>query len=309
MMFMPIAGIRILCGTAIVLMQAAIIAILWRRKRRAFCICYLLGFLFIHPWMLFSCLEYGTAFFVASAVSLVMAAKKRRTPDFTFPYFAVVGVVTCFMDFLTTETLTFTLPMLLLIADNHLENNDFQGRTGIQVRKSVIAVIQNGICWLGGYLGMFALKIALLTVVAGKDIVISSMTQGFYRLGGEVLESNFLASQSVSAIRRFSGAIWHNLASLYPTHSGKMEATGVWLLTLLIVVIGFVVVFLLGGAFDWTTIIPMGMLALLPYLRFLALSNHSYIHFFYTYRAQMVTLVVFFWFVWQYGLLWLVRRK
>ena len=323
MIFMPVAGIRILCGTAIVMLQAAVVAVLWRRKRRAFGLCYLLGFLLIHPWMLFHCLEYGMVFLVASAASLVMVLKRRRTPAFTYPFFAVVGVITCFVDFLTTETLTFTLPMLLLIAEQGLagegrdteeqylsgRNSNLRGQTSKSVGNGVIAIIKNGICWLGGYLGMFVLKIVLLTVVAGKDAMLSSMSQGFLRLGGEVMDSNASSARPVGALRRFSGSIWHNLACLYPTHAGKMEAAGIWLTTLVIVAIGFAVIYLLHGAMDWTTIILMVGLALLPYLRFLALSNHSYIHFFFTYRAQMVTLVVFFWLVWRYGLIRLARRK
>jgi hypothetical protein len=44
------------------------------------------------------------------------------------------------------------------------------------------------------------------------------------------------------------------------------------------------------------------LLGVLPYLRYLALSNHSYMHYFFTYRAQMVTVLAAFYLTWEYGL-------
>ena len=36
--------------------------------------------------------------------------------------------------------------------------------------------------------------------------------------------------------------------------------------------------------------LPIGLVALYPYIWYLVMSNHSQIHFWYTYRAQLVTL-------------------
>ena len=116
LLIMPIDKIRILCGSIICIIQLVITTILIRRGKRAFGFCCLLAFILIHPWMLFTSLEYGTAFLAASVASLVMVSGKDRPPAQVMSFFAITGVITCFVDFLTTETLTFTMPMLLLLA-------------------------------------------------------------------------------------------------------------------------------------------------------------------------------------------------
>ncbi len=108
---------------------------------------------------------------------------------------------------------------------------------------------------------------------------------------------------------RLSGAIWHNLACLYPTQAGKIEAIWAWLPTMVIIALGLPLVYLLQDGIDWGRFIPMGILASLPYLRFLVLSNHSYVHFFITCRAQMVTVAVFLYFVWENALREILKRK
>ena len=287
LMLMHIGMIRILCGVTIMMLQAGIAFILIRMKKTSFAICWLLALLLVHPWMFFTSLEYGTAFLTASAASLAMLLKKDHTDAGTMPFFAMIGVVTCFVDFLTTETLTFTLPMLLLLVIRMSEE------------VGIVSVIKNGICWMSGYLMMFVLKLGLLTAVAGADVMKSSMDEGLLRLGGEVRTANISTAPVVGFGKQLSGAVWHNLACLYPTPTGEMRPTGVLIATVLIAAIGFAAVYLLHDRIDVKMFLPMGMVAVLPYFRFLVLSNHSYLHFFITYRAQMVTIAVFAFYVYE----------
>ncbi len=302
---MPIKTIRLLCGVASLILQMIIVALLIRKKNKGLAICWLLALLLIHPWMLMSSLEYGTAFLVASVASLGILLKKNDEDADTMPFFAVIGVVTCFVDFLTTETLSFTLPMILLLADRMLKGDKAicgKNHHSFSAKEGFVSIIKNGACWLVGYLTMFATKIILLGLVAGKEVVISSLDEGILRLGGEVRNANISTAPVVDFAERFSGSIWHNLACLYPVHSGEMKAGGVWLITFGIILVGLVVVYLLHDRIDSAMFFPMGMVALIPFLRFLVLSNHSYIHFFITYRALMVTIVVFLLFVFENGI-------
>ncbi len=308
---MPIGTIRILCGSVILILQFIIATILFKRRKTAFAVCWLLGLLLVHPWMFFTSLEYGTAFLTASAASLVILLKKDHSDAGTMPFFVVIGVITCFVDFLTTETLTFTLPMLLLLADRIATGRE-SGRTSDTTRTAkevCLSVIKNGLCWLGGYLLMFVLKLGLLAAVAGMDVVQSSMNEGLLRLGGSVRTANISIAPIVDFGTQISGAIWHNLACLYPTHTGEMQAAAAWIPTLVILAVGFAAVYLLHTRIDGKLFLPMGMVALLPYLRFLVLSNHAYEHFFITYRAQMVPIVVFLFFVFENGIRQITKAR
>ena len=44
----------------------------------------------------------------------------------------------------------------------------------------------------------------------------------------------------------------------------------------------------------WHSIIIYGIVGLIPYARYLVLHNHSYLHCFFTYRAQIATILAMF---------------
>lgn len=307
LMIMPIGSIRMLCGVCAVVMQLIIAGILIRRGNRAFAVCWLAALVAVHPWMFFTSLEYGTAFLTASAASLALLLKRNRSDEGTMPFFAVTGVVTCFVDFLTTETMTFTLPMLLLLVERHLSKAGKANAPG-GAKEACLSVIKNGFCWLGGYLGMFLLKLGMLALVAGEEVMRSSLSEGLFRLGGEVRIANISTAPFVDFWTQLGGAVWHNLACLYPTHAGQMQAAGVWLATLVITAVGAISVYLLHEEMEVECFLPMWLTALVPYLRFLVLSNHSYVHFFITYRAQMAAIVVFLFFVYENGIRQLTHK-
>ena len=106
---------------------------------------------------------------------------------------------------------------------------------------------------------MFLFKMLLLLKVSGKEVMISSVTEGLYRVSGEVHSANVSIAPSVSSGSRLSGAIWHNLACLYPAKSGLMESGGVWLLTIFILIIGFSSVYLLHDRIEWSIFLPLMM--------------------------------------------------
>ena len=151
-------------------------------------------------------------------------------------------------------------------------------------------------------MGMFLLKLGMLALVAGEEVMRSSLSEGLFRLGGEVRTANISTAPVVDFGTQLSGAVWHNLACLYPMHAGRMQAAGVWLATLVITAVGAIAVYLLHEEIEGECFLPMALTALVPYLRFLVLSNHSYVHFFITYRAQMVTLAVFLFFIFENGI-------
>jgi len=315
LIFMPIWAIRILFGGTALIIQIALIIMLKKRGHPAFAVCYLLAFILMEPWMFFTSLEYGTAFLTASVAEILVMLKRSRWDETRLmSFFTSVGVVTCFVDFLTTETLTFTLPMLMifveglggrLITDKRTTGKKSSAGSSFgkgMTNEGIVSILKNGSCWFFGYAMMFVTKIVLLFIVAGNDTTREALAEGLFRLGGEVHSANVDIATVVDVGGRLSGAIWHNLACLYPTEAGQMNAVSAWIPTIFILILGFTAVYLLQDGIDHSFFVPTGLMALIPYLRFLVLSNHSFIHFFITYRAQMVTVAVFLFFVYENAL-------
>ncbi|MCR5099286.1 MAG: hypothetical protein K6B14_10090 [Lachnospiraceae bacterium] len=184
-----LSGIRIVMGVVILILQAAIVFILIRMRGFALAGCYTLAFLVIHPWMFFVALEYSSVFVIVSAATLVMLImiKKERTED-VMPFFAAVGVLTNFMDFLTVETLSFTIPMMFLLIHLMENGNITDSKAGVR------EIIKNGIAWFGGYAGAFVSKLILVLFVCGKEEVQTALSVAAERVYGEVFPGNMSAS-------------------------------------------------------------------------------------------------------------------
>ena len=61
------------------------------------------------------------------------------------------------------------------------------------------------------------------------------------------------------------------------------------------------------GKISKTLYVPLGLLALLPYVRYLVLSNHAYLHYFFTYRAQLVTVMIILMFTWENAITGIIK--
>lgn len=297
LMFLDIDGIRTAVGIAVLILQAAVLWQLWKAGRKSLAACFLISFALIGPWMLFRCLEYSSVFLVMPAAALcVLHLIRTGRTDRAPAVFAVSGVVTCFADFLTTETLTYTVPMLILLLFL-IEDGQIR-ETGAAIKTLFVS----GVSWLAGYASMFAVKLLLVLAVCGKSELINSLHAGAERVGGGVNLGNSNIFPEATAGERLSGAIWHNLSALYFTKYDDMNRAGAVIPTIVILIAAFAVIYLFRREMRAAEVIPCCALALLPYLRYLVLSNHAYLHFFFTYRAQMVCIMVLAYLVWEHGL-------
>ncbi len=292
-----LSGIRIILGTVILILTAAIIFMLIKMRGYAIAGCYAMAFFVIHPWMFFKALEYSSVFVVVSAVSLVMLIliKKDLTKNVA-ALFAISGVLSNFVDFLTVETLSFTLPMLFLLI--YMIENDRIADS----KAGITEIIKNGIAWFGGYAGAFVTKLLLVLIICGKEEVQTALSVAAERVYGEVHMGNMITSPAATTGQRFSGAIWRNIAALFYTHAYKMSVQNTIIAAGGILIISVIVIYLFRVNTKPVDILPLVILALLPYARYLALSSHSFAHYFFTYRAQLVTVTVLFYLLFEHGL-------
>ncbi|MBR2547295.1 MAG: hypothetical protein IKF07_03785 [Eubacterium sp.] len=297
LMFMSIDGIRKAIGSLIILLQLLVVIMLLKMGKKTWLICYILAFIATAPWMLFTCLEYSSVFLVLpGAVLVILYLISKGEEDKAALLFGAAGVITCFVDFLTTETLTFTIPMLFLLLYLIEEKKLSSVSSGIKV------VVINGIWWAAGYITSFLTKFVLIYIVCGREELIESFKAGMLRVSGQVHMGNTNLAPEATDLDRLAGAIWHNLSPFFFVKYDHMTMVGAVFPALLIISVAFVIVFLFHKDINIEHIIPVMILAVLPYIRFLVLSNHAYMHFFFTYRAEMVTVMVLLYLTWMYGI-------
>lgn len=281
-MFAVLAALNILLGI-----------VMFRRKLLKPAVIYFASLILVGGWMTAFSLEYVMVFIVMTAACIavcrLMTAPiykeqvRLRDSRLTF-VFILSGVVTCFLDFLTTETLAFTVPFLLFIIISVQKSEQ-----PLHFKENFFRLIRFGGAWLTSYAGMFAVKWGLVYFVAGKSAFLNALQSAAYRIDGSatVSESALNLSQKIAL------ALLQNVSCLFPTTKQLSAIDAIAVLAAAFLILGIVLYLFRGERLDGTFIALSLIVACIPYLRYSVLLNHSTMHYFFTYRAQAATIMAY----------------
>ena len=222
------------------------------------------------------CFQFLTTFlvlFVSLIVLLRRYDKNKPLPAVKWMlYFFVVGMVENFFDFLTYPILTLGIPLVLLLwLRVRDEQADFRGNFWFMFKASL--------SWFFGYALTWISKWLLSAAILGVRYFWRTMSVVQYRLEGSEEEP----------LDRI-GTIQRNLKAWLNVQDGGVIS---WSKIALVILIVAVVLIIWRKLRDWKTVgayLPILFVAAYPYIWYLVMSNHSQIHYWYTYRAQLVAL-------------------
>lgn len=224
-------------------------------------------------WFVPFSLEYTWVFLIAPAVSIaaVELVLKGKT-ELLGTLFIISGMTTNFFDFLTAETVTLTVPLLLALYTAEKTNP-------AATREKALRTVKLIVLWGVGYAGMWVLKWGLAAAVLGEDVMpyvaehIAERSIG--NLDGPE-DANILA------------AVWKNISCLFPFGYGEAGLIAAIVLMLGAAYVCFV--YRRKGAVR-SNIIIYAVIGAIPLLRYAVLMNHAFLHYFFSYRALAGTML------------------
>ena len=213
----------------------------------------------------FNTIGHVFPYFIALLGCIVIICNKNRNTELLF---LILGISVAFFDFLSVETLTLTLPLLCLIVKHQEEN------TALSLKTFTIININ----WLLGYIMTFLYKWLLNFLVLGIKYTEISISKGL----DEIISSAKLGS-----------GISLNINMLFPYVNSSAISLGIYLLLLSALAI-FCYLFHKKDCNKYNTIGYLIFIFFIPYIRYFLLSNHGVFHYFFTYRAQISSLICIF---------------
>lgn len=266
--------IYILNGIILAVLAIILFVVLWKRSR-SLALVYLLSMILIAFPIVSMCLAYVWSFYIMLIASIVAILIERKGNQKLNYLFLITGMLTCFFDLLTTEITTLFVPLLFVLIIRKKENRikDF--------KEAIIFIIKAGVLWSIGYFGMWFAKWILASIILNINAIDYVKEQALLRINGlQGLESKK---------ELYLVAITRNWHSLYPLNAVK-RVSHLW------------VIFIVGAlatlvSIDWKNIRKkwftwiLLLISIIPYLRYLVLANHSYSHYFFTFRTQIITLI------------------
>lgn len=261
-----IEQIYIFNSIVLLALLALLVVLLVKNGFKTEAVCFLTAMAAVNIWFVPSCLEFTWMFLVMIAASIVTVSLsvKGRYESLGF-LFLVTGIVAAFFDFLTTETLTMLIPLLLLIR--------IRGR----IREDRGFIIKNFLLWACGFVFMWLLKWVLASVYLKMSVFPYIRDNALFQLG--------LSDNQAAYLLALEGVL-RNLRTLAPFGYGRIGGIIFLAGVLLIIVIPVLKNrLMIRGIINISRIRVYLLLGLVPFARYLALPFHTWHHYFFMYRA------------------------
>ena len=307
--FTDIQGARAVLATVWIALTIGNLFLLWKEKAKVLAVCYLLSNIWLQAWVCTTCIQYSTMFFMMNGVSMAVICLFRKRKDIESLYrkigilMATSGVCTCFIDFLTVETVSVTVPLLMLLVLRYEAGELSEWKT------EFLRIASWGLTWGAGYALMFVFKWILVTICFGRESLLLALSSAGERFLGETYMGGISLTPIASASELFFGAIFRNQGMLFPYKENMSDLAGFLSFFAVIFLCGSLIYLFRGKNFSGKMLLLCAILGAVPYIRFMVLQNHAFIHYFFTYRAQMVTVTALLYVTWEFGLKNVLGKK
>jgi len=278
LVFTDINGIRAANALLLLALTALVLWQMIRAKEKLLGFSLLAGMFSVAVYTVPFCIEFMPAFAVMLLSTVVIISVVLKKEKYVGTVFLISGMAVCFFDFLTCETLSFTVPVCtaLILSFKNGKIKDF--------KNGLIYIIKNGLLWFLGYAGMFLSKFGITALFIQKSAFSEAAKNASLRLS----DVKIINLHGLGANRIFRNFVNLNLFDNAKTFGD---------LALRIFIVSAVVFSLLylykkKNAFKKELYSLLFIIMLIPYIRYAALNNHSFVHSFFTFRAQLVTIML-----------------
>lgn len=280
-LFTDVTGIKNLGFLTILTLAAVVMILLIRDGKDFLAVAFFISICMIKIWNVRLSMEYQPAFILAFLMCIFYLCMERKGNNILLFLAIAGGELIAFFDFLTTETMVILLPLILVITIRA-----WDGRTGTR-KENFKFVITQGMAWGVSYGATIFMKWILASAITGENKFLSALHMAKERVNGEVP-----MKEGANSILQIFSAPAANLSILF---GGTERIEDLALAAGIVFLIAFFVISVLGM---WkvkkerqTAVIMLSVLGSVILLRYMVLSNHSYLHAFFTYRG-MVSMIL-----------------
>ncbi len=276
----PLKGIYILNALVLLILAGILFWMLIRRKWYVLAIGLFIGLVAVSAWFVPFCLEYTWVFLLTFIFSIaaVKVAESRYYRSFGL-MFMIFGMLTVYFDFLTTETLTLTVPLIVFLWARSKRAEDKASD-----KSDIYIAVRSALSWGVGYLGFWCMKWVIASAVLGENVLPLVTGHVNERISGRVysLEGN------TGFVDLIPGSLIRNVGNLLPFGFGLV---GMIAGVLIFITYCYVIFVYRRDNRDRKKTLTYFAIALIPFLRYIVLHNHGYLHSSFTYRALLGTIL------------------
>lgn len=273
---MGVAEMRMINFLVQVLLAAYITMMLSIRLNKGVGLSYLLAYIALNPISLAMSFQHSSMYYIFSIFSIIVIScfdKIRECYNYVY-LFLMAGILTAFFDFLTYPMISLGIPLaiflLLLYKDNHLEN----------VYDGIKKIFASGAFWGFGYAGMYLGKWLVGWKLTGFNVLQNALAQTAYRMSSETAKAE--------------GGVHFNIFTVFNRNLRILMKDPVFILIAILIVYVIWKLYKNRAKINWHKYreigISLAFVTLFPFAWYTALSNHSFVHSWFTYRELAISI-------------------
>lgn len=263
LLFFSYYQIRILNGVAAVVLFLLTVRKFYKRNMKKGIVALGLAVLSLFPITIPWSLQFSSVYYIGILACLVILYiyEVLEKNNYWIYFFLIAGICTSFMDFLTYPVFTFGMPLIVYVT---IRKPD--GKSG------ALFTLKSGICWSLGYVGMWAGKWTVGSLLTGRNVWNDAIGTIGTRMSSGVDNEN--VNRVLAVLRNFY--LYYNVL-------------GVLLAFIIMSWVG-IQIWKYRENVDVGQFVLLIGIACLPIVWYLLVANHSYIHYWYTFRALAVSV-------------------
>ena len=269
LMFFNINEIYNILAVVMIILIILLLAILLKQKEYLLIVATIVGYVMIAINYVPLCLEYVWTFLIMLNVSIISLFVKK----YNFLFF-VTGIITCFLDFLSTEIITLFVPMIYIYAIKY-KNNEMG-----DIKATIKQLSKYTILWLLGYCLMWGAKWLLASIVLNVNALDYVVDKAMIRVNGQL--NNYSTSHMIIY------GILNNLKTLYPFYLVIDKSTIICIIACIVIP---TVLIIKKDRKAILNFLLFMLIAITPYIRYIIMVNHSFGLYFFTFRDQLITIM------------------
>lgn len=222
-------------------------------------------------------LEYASMYFLMliSSIILLSILEKNKFEKIYILFF-IIGIFTCFFDFLTIETVTLTVPLIILLVFKYRNHKKIDIKEVILLSTKLISL------WFLGYVLMWIAKWGISAIYLGENLTDVVFENASQRINKAKIHTIGLSQDNTT-----ESVILKNIYCLFPLCFINYKLT----FFIAVIFVLFTFIFLTRKEKNIQLSILLFKIGLIPYVRYILINGHSSLHYFFTYRAQFATIM------------------
>lgn len=279
LMLFDYSQIRFVNFIMVLFVSSLALFLLYKKAGVKYALAYLATVVCISPSVMPFSLQNVTIYYI-TALSVIamctMQEKIGRKYDIGI-VFCIIGLLTSYFDFLTYPTVTLGVPLVLaviLFKENKLAEDFYM-------------LVKSSICWAIGYIGMWMSKWLIGSAILQKNVLADALESVRMRMGQNNAFEAVAASTMTNNI---------TISERIGTPLQMVMCDYVILLMLVFVVVSLILA--KKGKEQVlhrkNNLILFGLIALIPFVWYILVANHTVIHYFFTFRTMATFFFAFF---------------